>query len=372
MNVKTKIKLLLVCVAISSVLYSPCAERESWEYLMDFQKPKNAVEQEAWALLKECRHQGSEGARRLIAEMPRIPHKYRAQALEVLALTHAPEAREYLLSLALSTTDETAALKYIYKSGAPSAARNLLQSTNHEIQTIAVRGLLDAHRDGAIPLDRRAWEVVKGLLSAESLEVRKAAAMVAGRDSGTEVPAVEKAQALVRALEGIETLPEAQKQTAYGVHTFLRGARYEFACLIVVNALSELRGLEEEFLRRQPADTEVLVRDCMLLALGRRGDEHAKEGLRRLVQQHPSAAFRWEALGAFFKLGTTEDLPWLQELAERDPFYIAKWLPGKIESRDGDIPRDYYSVRERAREVMKAIEKRAAGAPTSSDKAAEK
>jgi len=127
----------------------------------------------------------------------------------------------------------------------------------------------------------------------------------------------------------------------------------------VVDALGELRGLEEEFLRQQTVETEGLVRDCVLLARGRRGDAQAKDQLRRLAQEHPPAAFRWRASEAFFKLGTPEDLPWLRAVAKRDSFYIEKWVPGLVASEDDEIPRDYYPLRERAREVIRTIERQA-------------
>jgi hypothetical protein len=248
----------------------------------------------------------------------------------------------------------------------------LLQSTNRHIQAIAVRGLLRGYRDEPIPLDRQAWEVVKGLLSAQNLDTRSAAATVTGRDSGNEVPAAEKAEALIAALSGIETLPEAQQPTAFGVHTFLRGARYEFVCLSIITALGDVRGLEAEFLRQQTEATTGVARDCVLLARGWRGDTLAKEDLRRMAREHPSAAFRWEAVGTFFKLGTTEDLPWLQDVAARDPFYMEKWLPGTFASPEDEIPRDYYSIRDRAQKVMEDIRRRAEKTSPAGTKPAEK
>jgi len=183
---------------------------------MEYGKPKNAAEQQVYDLVKASRHQGAEGARRLIAQMPRIPHKYRKNALGVLSRTQCQEARDYLLSLALSASDTYAAIVYLENSGDSAAARNLLNSTNREIQAIALGGLSGSHGVHRFTLDRRAWDVVKGLLRSESLDVRSAAASVTGRDAGTEVPAVEKAQAVLGALGGSNGCPKPNGAWAGG------------------------------------------------------------------------------------------------------------------------------------------------------------
>ena len=310
-------------------------QQEPWERLTEYEKPKNAAEQQAWDLIKASRHQGSEGARRLIAEMPRIPHKYRKNALGVLSRTQCQEARDYLLSLALSASDTYAAIVYMENSGDPAAPRNLLNSTNRAIQAIALQGLLSARtkwlterrEDYSIPLDRRAWAVVNEMLAAESLEHRMLATRVTSAASSSEVPVAEKAQVLAESMRTTLLSPEAPKASGDG--SFV----YSYSCPLGERALVEQalalgglgRGDSNGVIRElvaalTPAEPE-LVREGMVIARFLAGDHTLRGEVHRIATNSPSGRLRMAVLeqALNFRTVTEADRECLERVAAADP-----------------------------------------------------
>ena len=327
MNVKTKIKLLIACATILSGLHAAAAQRESWEYLMSSDQPKTPADQKAWELLKECRHQGGEGAKRIIAEMPRIPHKYRNQAIEVLSRTQCQESREYLLTLALSSSDKYAAIVYLEYSGDSSAAQNLLQSTDSEIQLVALRGLMGSHGIDPVALDRAEWEVVKGLLISDSLELRRWATKVTARDSGTAVPVGEKAARIVASMLTTLTSLEAQNQSGYGSegwsYSFPLGEGVLAEQAVSLGGMGRKEGKEEirELLADLTPPAPRLVREGMMIARFLAGDHTLRGEVHRIATNCPSGRLRMVALeqALNFRTVTETDRECLERVAADDP-----------------------------------------------------
>lgn len=332
---------------------------ESWEYLMDFQKPKNAAEQAAWDLLKTCRHQGDEGARRLIAEMPRMPDKFHSQALQVLLLTGSTNAQEYFLSLALTGTSQAVQTRganlFVDATKDASAARNLLASDSREVRIIGIRAM-SVGKD--FQLSHAIWNDVQHLLASDSLRDRQLGAILVGRDTGGDVSPKQKVQGLLQSLAGLEDLAGADKLVGFRPPGF-QCREADIATLAFIDALKSMRGVEMEFWRSNTPAQPGPVRDSLLMVRFFKGDATANEEVRRIVREHPSAPLRWKALAVYDQVGTTNDLPILEAVAREDAALVKNWTPhiGRRWPED-DIPRDHYPLREMATNVIATIQKR--------------
>jgi hypothetical protein len=330
MNVRTIIKRWILCCAVGLGLLSATGAQEVWERLTDYEKPKNGEEQRAWDLIKACRHQGSEGARRLIAEMQRIPHKYRRNALGALSRIQSQETRDYLLSLALASSDTYAAIVYLENSGDDSPARKLLNSTNREIQVIAFHGLLSGHMKGlsqrrqdySIPFDRRTWDVTKDMLASESLEHRRLATMIVRKASDNEVPTEEKAKALALSMLTTLAMPEAQNESAYdGPGWYYNFPLGEDVLAEQALALGGMKRVPKDLLSALTPAEPGRVREAILIARALVGDSTVRGEIHQIATNSPSGRLRMAAVGKVLHSQAVieADRECLERVAAADP-----------------------------------------------------
>jgi hypothetical protein len=162
-------------------------------------------------------------------------------------------------------------------------------------------------------------------------------------------------------MSGIESLPNAGRRLGYDLFNSARVAcpESDVTYSTFTYALSsKLLGVSLDVLRASTPHEPGIVRDCLLVARACRGDGTAKAEMRRLVREHPSPLVRKQALAAFENWGTTEDLSILEEVVRQDPAVQKKWMPHILRSEEDEIPRDYYPLREMAKLVINAIQKR--------------
>jgi hypothetical protein len=289
-----------------------------------------------------------------------MSHLYYPDSITAITKAQTPEARAALWQMALGggNGSQTAAYALIKRMTNKLERLKLLDSKSPEVQALALRGM------AGCALDRRAWEVVKSFLLSDSLELRRRAAYVTSNDSGDEVGAREKAEALVQALSGLESLPGADKRVWFPVaspHADLPCGAAEYAWARLTSALMSPRlAVSVAALRELTPGEDGMIRDCLIIARASRGDESAKLDLRRIVREQTASVVRFTALGAFALAGALDDLAVLEEVAQKDPALIKNWMPPTSVSPEDGIPRDYYPLRERAREVIRTIEQPAA------------
>lgn len=324
---------------------------------MDSDKPKNAADQKAWDLMKECRHQGAEGARRLIAELPRLPPKYRDKALQVLALTHAPEAQEYLLSLAVSATNTYAAVLYLENNWNLAGARQLLALNDMSLLVIKH---FTKHK---IPSDADILEATPRLLQMDNLMVRGNCAYYLETDTSTN-SARQKAEMLIQSLQSLERIPAFTNRIRMAfdvIHVWTEGGH---ACRGLINALVHSGGVSLELLRELTPVEPGLPRDSVLVARSWMKDSSVKSELYRIIREQPVGLVRFHAVNSFMRNGDLADVPELEWVAAHDPLFGELDNEGKEKYRavlretfraGAEVPDRIYPIREAALETIRRI-----------------
>jgi hypothetical protein len=286
-----------------------------------------------------------------------MSHLYYPESITAIIKAHTAAAHAALWKLALDGRDGSfnAAHVLVERMTNKLECLKLLASRSSEVQAVALRGM------SGCGLDRGAWQGVKALLNSDSLELRKAAAHVTGNDVGQEVAAREKAEALVRALSELRSLPGAEKRAWFPLaspHEDLPCLAVEVAYAEITSALRNPRlAVSAWDLRQMTPSDDGTVRDCLLIVRAARGDGSVKPELRRIVLEHPSAVVRLQALAAFDSIGTWEDLPLMKLVAEEDAAMIPKWVPHIRRSAGDDIPRDYHPLRVLAGRIAANIQR---------------
>ena len=279
-----------------------------------------------------------------------MSHLYYPDSITAITKVQTPAAHAALWQMALGggNGSQAAAYTLIKRMTNKTEAVKLLASKSQEVQAIALRSMVGS------PLDRTSWALVKEVLVSDSLEVRRDAACVAGNDSGKQVSALEKAQVLIQAMTGLESLPGAKEQVGYEdlICTQSEITHFEFAQAL----LSRRLDLNPEMLRLSTPREPGTMRDFLLIARARRGEDAVKEELRRIVRQAVSPLLRLQVILALTLAGTAEDVPVLEEVAQDDPAVVRNWLPHTYVSPADGIPKDYYPLRERAKQAIKAIQ----------------
>jgi hypothetical protein len=128
----------------------------------------------------------------------------------------------------------------------------------------------------------------------------------------------------------------------------------EMSALRYINALKAAR-VEDSQLAGLAKRLRGRARDAVVLAQALRGDLTVRPDVVKLAQDPEAGMFRTWAATALGRVGTSEDLPVLQELARTDPLAresqpLPPSLPGSW--------RKVYPVREAARTSIDRIQKR--------------
>lgn len=324
---------------------------------MESNRPKNAAEQRAWDLLKECRHQGSEGARKLIAEMPRLPLKYRDKALQVLALTHTPEAQEYLLWLAVSATNTYAAVLYLENNWDLAGARKLLALRDMSLLVI------NHFTEHKVPSDAEILKETARLLQTDNFIVRGNCAYYLETDSSTN-GARQKVEMLVKSLQSLEQLSGFTNRMLMAfevIHVWTEGGH---ACRGMINALADSGGISLELLRELTPREPGLARDCVLVARSWKKDASVKPELYRIIREQSVGLLRYHAVNSFMRNGALADVPELEWVATHDPLFGELDNEGKEQYRaflretfrtGAEVPDRIYPIREAALETIRRI-----------------
>jgi hypothetical protein len=230
---------------------------------------------------------------------------------------------EELLSIALDPRQPMAlyaATVYGDKVKRTPEAANLLNASSPVIKRSALKAMYGASYDRSI------WQMLERELYSSNAGIRGFAALVAGADKG-EVPAAEKAKAIVTAMTNIESLPAAQ--TKFGLQGFehMKFPEYELAYENIIEALWKMGGLEPETLRELTPPEPGNARDCVLVVRTIRDDDTARAETGRVALENRLFLIRLYAATALRRAGTPEAIDTLRKVAAQDPTSRTNWVP---------------------------------------------
>lgn len=270
-------------------------------------------------------------------------HPDLAAYIEGLRSAKTDSAKEVLLGIALDKAvaerhAERAAYGFTSMVKSNMGAAALLDSPHSRVREI---GLLKMNH-GAI--DRALWETkLRPLLAHGTVRDRDLTMCIVRSDPG-EIPAREKAVALLAALEGIEKAPGNDRRV--GLDGWTGPYRH------LTDALCELPGLDASTLAELTSGAGGAVKDCVLIARFSKGDVTVREAVKRMALSHEQYLLKAKAVRAFVACGTSEDVTVLEEVARSDPFSVTNKYPMPWESPEAllDVrPRVYYPLRDEAR-----------------------
>ncbi len=295
------------------------------------------------------------------------PVSDRHAAVRRLSELGTPEARKVLLDVALGRygrgSQTWAARCFVKVMEQPGEARALLTATNSEIATI---GLL-ALRGEAI--DRELLADLKRFLQSASVHVRTGCGQIIKAAPTSELP-----DELVRAvLESIRTahLIDRADEPMRAANEFI-SVRTEVGWVYetLISALSQSPSIELKLLQDLTPSESGLLRDCTLIARAQRGDRTLTGELRRIARTSPNSGVRWASLQPFATLGTIQDVPFLEELAQTDPLAVALTEAQRQAAADSlaigiptPVPEVYYPIRSHAERLIRQIKSRADKVP---------
>jgi HEAT repeat protein len=269
------------------------------------------------------------------------------QAVRILQTINSEQARETLRRMALREAGkgggevEGRAAQALLKSD-PRQIRALLKSTYPQVLLPVLNAL-----DGKT-LDEELVKQLKVCLTNKDGPVRwRAAAVLANGTSGAL--AVEAVEAIGDALTAAAEPPKAN--TLYprgGGNTYL-----ERSALPYISAL-EAAGVDNGQLAELATRLQGRARDAVVLAQGLRGDQTVRPEVVKLAKDPEAGMFRTWAAEALGRVGTKEDLPLLQQLANADPLEREGPLPAPAPLHSMGTT---YPVRQAAKLSIKRIEK---------------
>ncbi len=275
-------------------------------------------------------------------------HPDLAAYIDSLRSAQSDSAKGVLLGIALDRAveerhAEKAAFGFTSMVKSNMGAAALLDSPHSRVREI---GLLKMNH-GAIY--RALWETkLRPLLAHGTVRDRDLTMCIVRSDPG-EIPAREKAAALLTALDGIEKAPGNDRRVGLDGWT---GPYRQLMYRHLTDALCELPGLDASTLAELTPGVGGAVKDCVLIARFSKGDVTVREAVKRMALSHEQYLLKAKAVRAFVAYGTSEDVTVLEEVARSDPFSVTNKYPMPWESPEAvsDVrPRVYYPLRDEAR-----------------------
>lgn len=321
--------------------------------------PQGEFEQRQLALIEQVRRGEAGSLARLRQKFPELYWDYQWYALDVLKSLRTQESRKLLRDIAWgkvsSPLEVEAAFRYWASLDDPEEARSLFKAPHPDVREKA----LELLREASVPVSARLLQAMKPILQDTNLTVRWQAGLYLATVKGP-APGREKAGALIRSASTVADMPDAQKPTGFYGAIGTRWTEADFADMGIIHALALADGIDIPLLHELLPSKSGPARDCVLIALGVRGDRSVKSELWRVIHENPRVFLRREALKAMAQIGDVTDLPALQKIADSDPVKVdltslekkvlKDQLPAHVQTPDAVFP-----LREKAKSVILRI-----------------
>lgn len=278
------------------------------------------------------------------------------RALAELEKLKTEEARKVLLDVALgrraSESKLMAARRYVWALDDKSQARKLLQSSDLEVCTVGLEGLK------GVPIDRELMSQLKTLLQAPEVRVRSWVAFVYLADPN-DTFLQEKAEAILRSLDTIDSTADFNKMTAYG-GTGDMWSLGGISCFHLSQALAGMKGTKVDLLQQLTPAKAGIARDCVFIARAWLGDISVKKELYRISQESLIPMIRYRAIQPFERYGDRDDLIVLRRVASTDGYHQRGPAPRLFgeEPKEPAKDQDRYYIREYAEYIIAEIQRK--------------
>lgn len=277
---------------------------------------------------------------------PLSDYAYRWRTIQVLSIVNTPKSRETLLQVVMRTkTDELpwirgAAREYVATLVDKSEARKLLATSDTQVLQEAAVGLR------GVAIDKGIIGRLLELMASKDHHLRRLVVAVLGEDPGGQF-ASEKVAAIVRAIPDIARMEKADDVAWPGNWT-----NSEVYCRTYIDALARMKNARQAIIEQLPvAPVGEPTQHCLVLALAFGGDGGVRPELRKMVTDANAGLFRAWAAEALGKIGTTEDLPLLRGVTQKDTMKRERGCDVAPMNKQ-----PYYPVREAARRAIKLLE----------------
>lgn len=290
-------------------------------------------------------------------------HLLRGGAFDKLGELGTPEAKALLLDIALGRRgltridQENASLAYRLMLKDRREARVLLCATN---PLVVHSGLLHLRRE---PIDRDLLEDLQRLLQSRSSHVRLGCASVIREAPANEYP-LETVRAMMASMETIYSVEDATDFQRYAGEPISTSTVAGDLFLRFIKCMAFTPTIPSDILRQLTPRDRSPVRDSLIVARASGGESGLREELMHIARTSEEDGIRFAALEVFHFRGTSEDIPFLQEVARTDPFVVTltdrerQWMEERlrewIDSNSGrelppgvprEFPRDFYPLR---------------------------
>lgn len=331
---KAKLWIMVVCVFVAGANCCVLGDTES--------------NTEVNRVIKKPKEMGDSGVALIMKEFGKLRSEDRRDAITALSESGSEKACNALLDIAMGKHGqenvEWAAGKYVEALKEKSKSRELLKSQDSAIQHEGLMGL----KGGGI--DQELSQFLKDMLQSSSLDVRRAAARVI-QEAPDHPYTKEMTIALVESAKTVDSALGANQVISTSGLGRCTAAGYAYRC--IVEALVCMKKADAGRLKSLTPEESGNSRDCVLIARAWLNDISVKHELKRIFQKSELSPLRSYALAAYDVVGTTDDVDFLNKIAESDPSAVNSGFM----TSDGKIGK-IYPNRIKAREIIKQIERK--------------
>ena len=287
-------------------------------------RPDSEMHRRSLALVEEVRQRGDTALPKLARSFSSLAYEYRDYALDLLQAMGTEEARALLLDAAYGRLagaehlTESAASLYLNSMSEPREAVRLLDAED----TIILNRALVALR--GLPLEAILLRKLDHLLQSDELAVRHDALQtVRYAAPSDEATAAAAASTVLSSIESRAQLPRQDAPVVnWGGGWIEHFSRMDAFLIRATHALAYSEAIDASALRQLAPPTPGLVRECVIVALGIRGDATVLPEYRRLMEHSIRPGIRLVAVEGFQKLAKPDDLELLDRIRLQDPFMI--------------------------------------------------
>ena len=285
-------------------------------------------------------------------EWNRMNRAFQHRAVGVLTRIGTSKAQQGLLDIALGRGpvkgqgSNWAARNYVKVIKNRGDAKKLLTSKRPDVLCTALKAI------EGLSVDADSLGQLENLLKSKRYYLCFRVAAVMGADPETTY-VQEKVSAIVRTLKAVEQFPDVNKPFP---NPLAVGTIADHMYFRLSDALSLMKGADG-YLRDISNTLKGKAYWCLTMARARRGDSSVKSELYRIVRDKSAGMLRCYAVRSLGPIGTSEDLPFLRELAEKDSLAVDMPHRGDTTAGQEEQPRKVYPVRSAAKEAIRYIEK---------------
>lgn len=289
---------------------------------------------------QELARMGDPAVDRIIDELRRATDVSYVSGCEALRLIGSEKSQNALLDMALGRNgfepDSNAARIYVEmmeERKDKAACKVLLTSTDRDVLFEALRGIW------GVELDADSFEKVRKCLKYQggtmaSILRERSIGVIAADPSSNLVE--EKVQALVESLATVKDVPEGQYKKpnfeGEGIGNLADNLYH-----VHVSALAGMKGVDSALRSRIAAAPEGIGRNCLMIALAKRGDmAGTRESLKAFLKDpeyRTMSMLKRDCLDCFLRHGEERDVAFLTELSTSDPYQVEEFnhFPGSYE-----------------------------------------